>query len=236
MFICVICGGFFNLQSLIFNLLQKYQIWKIINTECVNWQAKPSCVLGMACLQKQETMNQLNRRNFIKSAGLAFGGVLLLPSCLKQNNIYRFFTPEEAKCIIALSEQIIPKDESPGATDAGVIFYIDRQLSTVFEYDQETYRNGIKNLQAYCKVKYSKTFELLTPGDQITVLKSLEANELNKNEWSKGNPADFFNLVLSNTMQGFYGSPIHGGNKDYMSFEMLRIDYPLVIGQNRYRS
>ncbi|HAH24694.1 MAG TPA: hypothetical protein DCL77_13240, partial [Prolixibacteraceae bacterium] len=96
-------------------------------------------------------MSKPNRRDFIKSASLAFGSVLLLPSCLKQNNIYRFFTPEEAKCIIAFSEQIIPKDESPGGTDAGVIFYIDRQLSTVFNYDQDTYRNGIKNLQAYCK-------------------------------------------------------------------------------------
>lgn len=190
----------------------------------------------MANLQKQESMNQLNRRNFIKSASLAFGSVLLLPSCLKQNNIYRFFTPEEAKCIIAFCEQIIPKDESPGATDAGVIFYIDRQLAIVFDYDQETYRSGIRNLQTYSKGKNSKTFESLTPGDQITLMKLMESNQINEIEWPKGRPADFFNLVLSHTMQGFYGSPIHGGNKDCMSFEMLRIDYPLVIGQNRYRS
>ena len=181
-------------------------------------------------------MSKPNRRDFIKSASLAFGSVLLLPSCLKQNNIYRFFTPEEAKCIIAFSEQIIPKDESPGGTDAGVIFYIDRQLSTVFNYDQDTYRNGIKNLQAYCKGKYSKSFETLNPEDQITIMKAMESNQLNEKEWPQGKASDFFNLVLSHTMQGFYGSPIHGGNKDYMSFEMLRIDYPLVIGQNRYRS
>ena len=177
-----------------------------------------------------------NRRDFIKSASLAFGSVLLFPSCLKQGNIYRFFTPEEARCIIAISEQIIPKDSSPGATDAGVIFYIDRQLSSIFHYDQETYRTGIKNLQAYCKGKYSKTFELLTPEDQINLMKIMESNQIIETQWPKGKAADFFNLVLSHTMQGFYGSPIHGGNKDYMSFEMLRIDYPLVIGQNRYRS
>jgi len=181
-------------------------------------------------------MNQLNRRFFIKSASLAFGSVLLLPSCLKPKNIYRFFTPEEANCLIAFCEQIIPRDESPGATDAGVIFYIDRQLSGVFHYDQETYRNGIKNLQDYCNRKYGKTFESLPTGDQITLMKAMESNQLSESQWPKGKPSEFFNLVLSHTMQGFYGSPIHGGNKDYMSFEMLRIDYPLVIGQNRYRS
>ena len=181
-------------------------------------------------------MTTLHRRNFIKSTSLAFGSILLFPSCLKQNSAYRFFTPEEALCIIAFCEQIIPKDESPGATDAGVIYYIDRQLSEVFDYYQETYRVGIKNLQAYCSKKYGKTFENVVFDEQTKLLKTLESNRLKETEWKQGKPSDFFNLIRSHTMQGFYGSPIHGGNKNYMSFEMLRIDYPLVIGQNRYRS
>lgn len=181
-------------------------------------------------------MLQPNRRDFIKSAGLAFGSVLLFPSCLKQISAYRFFTPEEARCIIAVCEQIIPKDQSPGATDAGVIYYIDRQLSGVFHYDQETYRTGIKNLQNYSTKKHGKSFENLIFDEQTRLLMMLELNQLNETEWPQGKASEFFNLVRSNTMQGFYGSPIHGGNKDYMSFEMLRIDYPLVIGQNRYRS
>ena len=181
-------------------------------------------------------MTKPNRRDFIKSASLAFGSVLLFPSCLKQNNFYHFFSPEEALCIIAFCEQIIPKDESPGATDAGVIYYIDRQLSGVFQYNQETYRNGIKDLQEYCTQKHGKTFEKLIFDEQTNILKKLESNELSQTEWTKGKASDFFNLVRSHTMQGFYGSPIHGGNKDYMSFEMLKIDYPLVIGQNRYHS
>lgn len=180
-------------------------------------------------------MTKLDRRNFIKSAGLVFGSVLLFPSCLKKNNFYRFFTPEEAKCVIALCEQIIPKDESPGATDAGVIQYIDRQLSGVFHYDQETYRQGIKNLEDLSAKKYAKDFEALDFDTQTKLLVAMESGQVDEKEWPSGKPSDFFNLILSHTMQGFYGSPIHGGNKDFMSFEMLRIDYPLVIGQNRYR-
>ena len=181
-------------------------------------------------------MNQLNRRDFIKSAGLAFGSILLFPSCLKQSGNYRFFTSEEASCVIAMAEQIIPKDSSPGATDAGVIHYIDRQLSGVFQYDQETYRAGIKNLQLYCKKQFGNDFQNLKFDQQTSILKQMESYQLQHGDWDQRQFAGFFNLVLSHTMQGFYGSPIHGGNKDYMSFEMLRIDYPLVIGQNRYRS
>ena len=181
-------------------------------------------------------MTNQNRRKFIKSASLAFGSVLLFPSCLKQKSNFRFFSPEEAACIISFCEQIIPKDESPGATDAGVIYYIDRQLSGVFHYDQETYRAGIRNLQTWCNLKYGKNFEAIGAEDQIEILNLMQSNELKESEWSESKPADFFNLVRAHTMQGFYGSPIHGGNKDYMSFEMLRIDFPLVIGQNRYRT
>ena len=181
-------------------------------------------------------MTEFNRRDFIKSAGLAFGSVLLFPSCLRQTSTYRFFITDEAKCIIAFCEQIIPKDESPGATDAGVIYYIDRQLAGVFNYDQVTYRSGIKNLQAYCNKTASRSFESLVSAEQQKIMKMMESNQIKGTEWPDGKPGEFFNLILSHTMQGFYGSPIHGGNKDYMSFEMLRIDYPLVIGQNRYRS
>jgi gluconate 2-dehydrogenase gamma chain len=181
-------------------------------------------------------MTAQNRRDFIKTTGLALGSVLLIPSCRFQYRNYRFFTSDEALCLIAFCEQIIPKDESPGATDAGVIHYIDRQLSEVFHYDQETYRTSIKNLQSYCTKKHGKTFELLASEMQINILKMMESNQLNDSEWPENGAVNFFNLVLSHTMQGFYGSPIHGGNKDYLSFKMLRIDYPLVIGQNRYRT
>jgi gluconate 2-dehydrogenase gamma chain len=41
-------------------------------------------------------------------------------------------------------------------------------------------------------------------------------------------------LAVDRTMQGFYGAPRHGGNKDYASFKMMKLDYPLLVGQNRY--
>jgi gluconate 2-dehydrogenase gamma chain len=36
-------------------------------------------------------------------------------------------------------------------------------------------------------------------------------------------------------MQGFYGSPRHGGNRGFVSFRMIGIDYPRIVGQNRYK-
>jgi gluconate 2-dehydrogenase gamma chain len=35
--------------------------------------------------------------------------------------------------------------------------------------------------------------------------------------------ASFFAMVIDHTMQGFYGSPEHGGNRDEASWKMLGI-------------
>jgi hypothetical protein len=45
---------------------------------------------------------------------------------------YRFFSKSEANALIAICEQLIPRDDTPGATDAGVIYYIDGQHNIHF--------------------------------------------------------------------------------------------------------
>lgn len=182
-------------------------------------------------------MSAFNRRDFIKAGGALTAGVLFLPACTsgtKDKTSYRFFTNHEGECVIALCEQIIPGDEKfGGATEAGVVYYIDIQLSGTFKEHAPAYRENLEKLQAYCNSEFGKQFQELSPHDQIDVMKMMEGNKMDPGQWER--PSDFFRLIQSHTMQGYYGSPIHGGNKDYMSFDMLGLDYPLNIGQNRYQ-
>ena len=176
-----------------------------------------------------------NRREFIKTAGLLYGSLLLLPGCAASTQgKYIVFTDKEAGCLIALCECIIPADDYPGATDAGVVHFIDKQLRLRFPEEKELFRKGIESLQAWCRTKYNRNFEELSADLQISTLQLMEKNEMPQ-ENRAVSPVKFFNKLLARTMQGFYGSPRHGGNKDYMSFRMLKLDYPLLIGQNRYR-
>jgi gluconate 2-dehydrogenase gamma chain len=182
-------------------------------------------------------MSAFNRREFIKAGGAVTAGMLFLPACtsgIKEGASYRFFSNDEGACVIALCEQIIPADEKfGGATDAGVIYYIDIQLSGTFKEHATVYRENLEKLQTYCNNEFGKQFQELSSKEQIDVMKIMEGNKMDASQWER--PSDFFRLILSHTMQGYYGSPIHGGNKDYMSFDMLGLDYPLNIGQNRYK-
>jgi gluconate 2-dehydrogenase gamma chain len=44
----------------------------------------------------------------------------------------------------------------------------------------------------------------------------------------------FFDLVRGHTMQGYYGSPRHGGNRGAVSWRMLGLDEPPVRGRAQY--
>lgn len=162
-----------------------------------------------------------NRRHFIKQLGALYGSVLFFSSCGSVLNPYRVFTMDEAACLTALCEQLIPADQDPGATDAGVVNYIDRQTALRFPEELTIYQEGIASLQTTCRSVHHKLFEELPPEEQTGLMRSMERSP-------------FFELLLRRTMQGFYGSPRHGGNRDYLSYKMMKLDYPLLIGQNRY--
>src|SRR5580704_18496186 len=55
----------------------------------------------------------------------------------------RFFTAAEASIVQAAAERILPGDSSgPGATEAGVVIYIDRQLAGPYGRDKYRYTKG----------------------------------------------------------------------------------------------
>jgi len=177
----------------------------------------------------------LDRRTFLRTGIAGFGSILLVPSCLSRKGPYRFFTPGEAVCVIALAEQVIPADEhGGGATEAGVIHYIDRQLVAVFDYDQVIYQKGIDALQQSCLGTLGTRFEQMDPDRQLEICWKMDRGELHGMYWEEVDQRRFFSLVVDHVMQGFYGAPRHGGNRGYMRYRMMGLDFPLVAGRNQY--
>jgi gluconate 2-dehydrogenase gamma chain len=170
---------------------------------------------------------KLDRRTFFMTTGVSIGGAALLYSCHQPGETWSYLQEAEARILDAMLDQIIPGDKDPGARDAGVIYFVDRQLTGPYKRYQRHYRNGLKNLEATSQAVRGESFYLLSPQDQTAILESLERNEVPPEFWSEPAAASFFNLVVDHAMQGFYGSPIHGGNKDFVSYRMLGIDLPI---------
>jgi gluconate 2-dehydrogenase gamma chain len=181
--------------------------------------------------------SKLSRREFMRRAALGAGTLTLIGGCATPDRSNRkFLSDDEAGLMEAIAEQIIPAGEWPGGRDAGVVTFIDRQLAGPYRRFQEDYRKGLAAITDKCLKQYRKKFELLSPEQQTALLKDMESGKFEDGVWGKGFGRRFFEMLRSHSLQGYYGSPRHGGNKNYVSYAMIGLDYPPVIGQNRYRS
>lgn len=170
------------------------------------------------------------------AAGLAVGvGSTALLTRLGRSlpPLYLFFRDDEAALLVEICDQIIPEDDAPGARQTGAIHYIDQQLIGPYQRHQAAYRRGLESFRRTCERAHGAPFASLTAATKIEILRAVETGNVPEDLWEDPSAPAFFNLVLAHTMQGFYGSPRHGGNRDYASYRMLGLDYPAVVGRNR---
>jgi gluconate 2-dehydrogenase gamma chain len=174
----------------------------------------------------------LDRRMFLQTAIAAAAAAGL--GCGRDGTPWRFFTVDEARTLAAMCEQIIPADQDPGAAWAGVVNYIDRQLCGPLRRLRQTYRVGIAAVEESSRRLHSRAFADLDSQQQTEFLRAMEAGTVSGEVWKKVASAEFFGLVIDHTMQGFYGDPRHGGNRDGVSWKMLGLPYPPIRGRLKY--
>ena len=182
--------------------------------------------------RKVEASLKLNRRAFLQAALVAAAGAGV--ACTTNGTPWRFLTLDEARTLAAISDQIIPSDQDPGAAWAGVVNYIDRQLCGPFENLQQTYRRGIAGIDESSRLISGRAFADLNAQQQIDVLHRLEGGQAPGAVWKQASSSEFFALVIDHTMQGYYGDPRHGGNRDGVSWKMLGLPYPPIRGRQKY--
>jgi gluconate 2-dehydrogenase gamma chain len=164
----------------------------------------------------------VTRRQFV-AAG-AIGGAALAMGCKRVWEAqWEFFTPEEARTLAAICDQIIPADEFPSASQAGVVNYIDRQLARFYRPQRDAYREGLKNAQELSRARFGQLLEAINAEHQLQAVLLMEKEQ-----------AKFFEMVRRHTFEGYYGSPRHGGNRDAVSWRMLGLAEPPLLGRAQY--
>jgi gluconate 2-dehydrogenase gamma chain len=158
------------------------------------------------------------------------GAAAPMVSCLSTGSPWRCLSEAEARTLEAICERIIPADQDPGAAWAGVVIFIDRQLAGPYRRLRKIYQWGLAGTDGTSLTMFGKPFAALPPHQQDAVLQSLDKGQARGEGWKQISAKSFFDLVVNHTMQGFYGDPRHGGNRDRVSWKMLRLPYPPVRG------
>jgi gluconate 2-dehydrogenase gamma chain len=171
----------------------------------------------------------VDRRGFLKTTATAAAAASV--ACSGPPGRWRALTDEEADTLAAACDRIVPPDDYPGAADAGVVEFIDRQLATRERDRLETWQRGVRGLDATARQKKGKPFALLTLEEQVAVLEDVEAGQVPAAAWEGLDPQAFFGRLVRYTMMGFYGDPRHGGNREHVSWRMLGVPPAPIRGR-----
>ena len=167
-------------------------------------------------------MRSLSRRELLKRAAAAGAVASVPPQVLAQTSgaePYAHLTAPQAATLEAFVARLIPSDESgPGALEAGAARYIDRALGDALASSREAYMAGLGALDSYAERTAGRPFAELEPDMQDALLGELEQNRV---EGFTPDSLTFFNLVLGHTLEGTFGDPHYGGNRDFVGWELL---------------
>lgn len=115
----------------------------------------------------------------------------------------------EAADLAAIAARIIPTDETPGANEAGVIYFMDRVLGNERAELLAELRTGLAQLKTTAESNYGGTgFANRPAAQQDALLRGIETTS-------------FFNTVRYLTIAGMFASPTLGGNRDQVGWQLL---------------
>jgi gluconate 2-dehydrogenase gamma chain len=185
----------------------------------------------------------MKRREFLTVPIRSLGGLLLytvagepLRLSAQENGQVRipllFFTEAEARTVQAACARVFPSDESgPGATEANVIVYIDRQLAGPLGQDKHRYTHepwvesvpehgyqGKENPQQIYRAGIAKLgddFASVEVAEQDKRLRAIEKT-------------NFFRLLRTHTIEGMFSDPLHGGNAGLIGWQLIGYPGPLM--------
>jgi len=173
-------------------------------------------------MQSSRKAVRLTRRQFVAVGAMGAAAAAIGCSVRKLEN-REFLSEAQARTLAAICDQIVPADAFPSASQAGVLTYIDRQLSRHYRRYRDTYRDGLDQAHAVSMKRFGRDLAALAAPQQLEVVSAIEQQN-----------RKFFELVRSHTLEGYYGTPRHGGNRDAVSWRMLGLDEPPVRGRAQY--
>jgi len=171
----------------------------------------------------------VGRRGFIQTAAAATAAAAV--GCGRSGR-WRALEDGEASTLAAACDRIVPPDADPGASQAGAVEFIDRQLATGQREKLGIWRAGLRGLDATARLRNGVSFRELGRSDQDRLLEEVEAGKVDAALWAGVDAGAFFRDLVAFTMMGYYGDPRHGGNRDRASWRMLGLPDPPIRGRH----
>jgi hypothetical protein len=130
----------------------------------------------------------------------------------------------DRRTLEAFVDRLVPRDElGPGALEMGAADYIDRSLEDFLAAEKESIGAGLAAIDAFTRATHGGTFADLPAEKKDAVLTAME------NGTATGfgpDPRVFFNRLRRLTLEGMFGDPYYGGNRNFAGWDLIRYPGP----------
>ena len=164
-------------------------------------------------------MTIISRREAMLRVGMLMGGVISAPAlsilsgCQTRTDTAaegQLFTADQDRMIAEVAELIIPATETPGAKDAQVPEFIRAVVRDCYpEKDQQSFKNGLEQLEKESQTTFDRSFVELEQEQQIQLLTKAESDARAQRDQNKDNKdagIPFFLMMKELTLIGYFTS------------------------------
>lgn len=161
----------------------------------------------------------MDRREALQRAAWMLGYTISIPTltavlngCKAQPELTfkpTFLSEDQAQIVSAVAEIIVPKTDTPGATEAGVPGFIDVLVRDCYKKeDQDNFLAGLKAFNEDAKASMGDTFLELDADKQTEYVTKVHNDtiEANRREEYKDKPRPFILTMKELTVVGFFTS------------------------------
>jgi gluconate 2-dehydrogenase gamma chain len=129
----------------------------------------------------------------------------------------------QLRLLAAFVDRIIPKDElGPSASESDVPIYINRALGDYLSGEKAAFIAGLEATDAFARRSQSQPFIELSQEKQDAVLTAMESGTAEGFTDARA----FFNRARRLTMEGMFGDPYYGGNKNFAGWDLIKYPGP----------
>jgi gluconate 2-dehydrogenase gamma chain len=129
----------------------------------------------------------------------------------------------QLRVLAAFVDRIIPRDElGPSASECDVPVYINRSLGDYLAGEKAAFIEGLESMDAFARRSQGRAFIDLTPEKQDSVLTAMD----NGSADGFPNARAFFNRARRLTLEGMFGDPYYGGNKNFAGWDLIKYPGP----------
>jgi hypothetical protein len=130
------------------------------------------------------------------------------------------FNPEEARVATGIFARMFPADQhGPGATEIGVVEYLDNALAGPYSDHVDTYRLALAAINRVSRHRYGASFADSSLDRQDAILVEVENGTLPG--LVEPVPGTFFELLRTHLQEGLFCDPVYGGNRDKLGWKVL---------------